>query len=127
MGSVIAVKNGKKRTFNDVTWKLLGKDHDGWQPMADQLVDNLAPIPATKPATGQRTDQPKTVELKPEILSDKKLEFEKAAVGISKGVIKDWMQKNGMDVDNTLAKPLLVDKLGEHMNYNVAELQKILS
>lgn len=32
---VVAVKNGKKKTFSDYAWKLLGKNKNGWEEISD--------------------------------------------------------------------------------------------
>jgi hypothetical protein len=64
MRTIVAIKNGRKKTFTERTWDLLGPRHEGYVEIPDVEIKNIVAKPAAgtkatpnKPATGNKGPQ----------------------------------------------------------------------
>lgn len=148
---VVATKKGKRRTFSDQSWALLGANKEGWAPMPETSITNIAkPAHRAAPSTGAKakTEQPihdvtsKPAEQKIEDVTDKtsgtaqsdapdqaekEATFRKAAEGLNGGIIKDFFDAKGIDYDKSAKKKALITQLGETLSWDVVEFQKLFS
>lgn len=147
MADIIAQNaKGATRKFTARQWDLLGKDKNGWTPLADVQIQNTAPV--AKPSTGSK----KVVEVvidnvatKPaEVVIENKTEqteagepsqtpvnfgelkdkFLEAAKDLRPGTIKDYFDKKGVKYKKNGKLPELLDELGQYLSYNIVELNK---
>jgi hypothetical protein len=130
-----------------------GKDgsKDGWRELPDTIIHNTVQ-PKTvieKPATGNGsktaqiidntvtskkdevidnvvTKKDNTVIVSVPVTDDQKAEFNKSADGLKKGDIKDFFDRQNPKVEysNGWKPSLFIEKLGEHLNYDIVALQK---
>lgn len=137
-------KKGERRTFSRISWDLA---HDGWTEVVEQPLTNVLP-PATKqrPNIGNtqkinnlvkdgievkepiKNEEPKTdAVIATEVSKEQKDEFYARAKGLNAGPIKDYFENAVPPIayDKRSHKPELIEKLGEVLNFNVIEFQKI--
>lgn len=144
---------GDKRRFTRMSWDLLktGKDgtKDGWKELPDTIIHNTVQKTdvISKPSTGSKTQiiQNTITDKKDQVIDNKagvvdnkdviiktpatdaqKSEFFKAAEGLKKGDIKDYFDKQdpAIEYSNSWKPNAFIEKLGEHLNYDIVELQK---
>jgi hypothetical protein len=152
-GYITITKKGRKQRVSEEAFKNWGKDKNGWEIVhsettvdntlsalptgeaakapvqpAEQKVDNTAPKTdgAQKVENTATDNQPK--ENKTTLPSANKLEFEKAATGLSRAALKELLEKPTINVPyNKKAKSEeLIAILGEALGYDAVRLQKEL-
>lgn len=57
---ITATKNGHTKNFSDYTWKLLGKNRNGWEQVSASVAENIAKK-TELPDSGQKTIPTKQV------------------------------------------------------------------
>ena len=125
MSDVIAKNQvtGISRTFNRVCWNLLGRNKGNWVEQSPQIVENSL-------TTGEKeTEKETTEEIQEPVQSiltqtQETIDlFNKSAIGISKGALKDYLDKNNISYENNLKIKDLVKLIGENCNYDVKLLK----
>lgn len=165
MRTIVAIKNGRKKTFTERTWELLGPRHEGYVEIPDVEIKNIVtkPAPGTKatpnkPATGNKGGQTihNTTPAKGEeqqvtntaaadagepsqadskgsdaaaVSEKQKADFLNAAKGTTGGVIKDYFDGCTPKVKykKSASQDDLINQLGEVLDWNVLEFQKLFS
>lgn len=128
------------RKFNLLEWDLLGKNKNGWEMIQDQKATSNVDV-KIKPSTGEKKESSGEQFVSNEIASGQEQEAENiskdedeqkhkdeinsfliATEGFTKGVIKDFFDKNNIKYDNNAKLDELKIKLGEHLKWNVESL-----
>lgn len=135
---VVAVKNGKVKTFSDYAWKLLGSDKNGWEPKVEptgQVVTNEVVKPSK---TVNQPEQVVTNELdkapEPTVtnevtneVGDKDAFIAIASENLKRNQIKDYLDTKEVSYKQNISTEAIIELLGQTMNYNVEELKTVFS
>ena len=121
--TIIATKsfNGKivERKFTEFNWNLVGDDKNGWVEKTDQNIIASIPLPPKGETIKIEAEIKAPIIVVTEVHQDIKDAFMNNVSKLSKGVIKDYFDKEKIEYSNALSIIDLRIKLGTAMNYNV--------
>ena len=121
--TIIATKsfNGKivERKFTEFNWNLVGADKNGWVEKTDQNIIASIPLPPKGETIKIEAEIKAPIIVVTEVHQDIKDAFMNNVSKLSKGVIKDYFDKEKIEYSNALSIIDLRIKLGTAMNYNV--------
>jgi len=117
-----------ERKFTEYNWDLIGTDKNGWVLKTEQTVNSDIPLPK-KGETNQ------VVIAKPEqvmpiistVAQEVKNEFMTLAGKLSKGVIKDYFDRELIVYSNTANIIDIRTQLGNELNYSIGKLNEIFN
>jgi hypothetical protein len=125
--TVIATKkmNGRlvERQFTEHAWELAGNDKNGWELKPDLNAIATIPLPTKGETEKPKIEKPAQVlPVKSEVAQEVKNQFMTLAAKLSKGVIKDYFDRESIVYSNTANIIDIRTQLGNEMNYNIEKL-----
>lgn len=130
--TVIATKmiSGRlvERKFTEYNWDLIGVDKNGWVLKTEQTVNSDIQLPPKGQVVKAEIKKPEQVmPIISTVAQETKNEFATQASKLSKGVIKDYFDREKIIYSNTANIIDIRTQLGNELNYNIEKLNQIFN
>ena len=117
-----------ERKFTEYNWDLIGTDKNGWVLKTEQTVNSDIPLPKKGETTQVVIAKPEQVmPIISTVAQEVKNEFMTLAGKLSKGVIKDYFDRERIVYSNTANIIDIRTQLGNELNYSIGKLNEIFN
>lgn len=117
-----------ERKFTEYNWDLIGTDKNGWVLKTEQTVTASISLPPKGQVVVPEIKKPEQVmPIISTVAQEVKNEFMTLAGKLSKGVIKDYFDRELIVYSNTANIIDIRTQLGNELNYSIGKLNEIFN